>query len=76
MKLFGLIKILVYLNITYSKVREGKHFLDMFPVQNGLKQGDFYATVFLLCCRLCHYESPAKPVGAEIKWETSAADLC
>jgi hypothetical protein len=28
------------LNETYSKVRIGKYLSDMFPVQNGLKQGD------------------------------------
>jgi hypothetical protein len=27
-------------DLTYSKVRIGKHFSDNFPVQNGLKQGD------------------------------------
>jgi hypothetical protein len=25
---------------TYSTVQVGKHFSDMFPVRNGLKQGD------------------------------------
>jgi hypothetical protein len=28
------------LNETYSKVHTGKHLSDMFPIQNGLKQGD------------------------------------
>lgn len=28
------------LNESYSKVRVGKHFSDMFPVKNGLKQRD------------------------------------
>jgi hypothetical protein len=28
------------LNEMYSKVRIGKHLSDMFPIQNGLKQGD------------------------------------
>jgi hypothetical protein len=37
-KLFRLIK--MCLNKTYSKVRIGKHLSDMFPIQNGLKQGD------------------------------------
>jgi hypothetical protein len=30
----------MYLNETYSKVREGKLLSDTFPIQNGLKQGD------------------------------------
>jgi len=28
------------LNETFSRVRVGKHFSDMFPIRNGLKQGD------------------------------------
>jgi hypothetical protein len=28
------------LNETYSRVRVGKHLSDMFPIKNGLKQGD------------------------------------
>jgi hypothetical protein len=38
MKLEWLIKIC--LNETYSKVRVGEHLHDMFPIKNGLKQGD------------------------------------
>jgi hypothetical protein len=30
----------ICLNETYSKVRIGKHLSDMFPIRNGLKQGD------------------------------------
>ena len=37
-KLVGLIK--MCLTETYSRVRVGKNFSDMFPVRNGLKQGD------------------------------------
>ena len=28
------------LNETYSRVRVSKHLSDMFPIRNGLKQGD------------------------------------
>ena len=28
------------LNDTYSRVQAGKHRSDMFPIKNGLKQGD------------------------------------
>jgi hypothetical protein len=38
MKLFGLIK--TCLNDTYSKVLICNHLSDMFPIQNGPKQGD------------------------------------
>jgi hypothetical protein len=38
LKLVRLIK--TCLNETYSKVRIGKYLSDMFPIQNGLKQGD------------------------------------
>jgi hypothetical protein len=37
-KLVGLVQ--MYLNETYSTVRIGKFQSDMFPIQNGLKQGD------------------------------------
>jgi hypothetical protein len=37
-KLVRLIK--MCLNETYRKVRLGKHLSDIFPIQNGLKQGD------------------------------------
>jgi len=37
-KLVRLIK--MCLNKTYSRIRVGKHLSDMFPIRNGLKQGD------------------------------------
>jgi hypothetical protein len=37
MKLVGLIK--MFLNENYNKVRVDKHLSDMFPIQNGPKQG-------------------------------------
>ena len=30
----------MFLNETYNRVRVGKHLSDMFPIRNGLKQGD------------------------------------
>jgi len=45
MKLVKLIK--MCLNGTYSRVQVGKHLSDMFPVMNGLKQGDALSP--LLC---------------------------
>ena len=34
-------------NETYSKVRVGKHLSDMFPIKNGLKQGDALSSLLL-----------------------------
>jgi hypothetical protein len=49
MKLVRLIK--MCLNVTYSKVRIGKHLSDSFPIQNGLKQGEALSllSLSLLC---------------------------
>jgi hypothetical protein len=46
MKIVRLIKIC--LNETYSKVRRpiGKYLSHIFPIQNGLKQGDAYHNCF------------------------------
>jgi len=38
MKLVRLVK--MGFNETYSRVRVGKNLFDMFPIMNGLKQGD------------------------------------
>jgi hypothetical protein len=38
LKLVGLIK--MCLTETYSRVQVGKHFSDMYPIWNGLKEGD------------------------------------
>jgi len=43
MKLVRLIK--MYLNETFSRVQVGKHLSDMFPIGNGLKQGDVLSTL-------------------------------
>jgi hypothetical protein len=45
MKLVRLIK--MCLNETYSKVRLGKHLLDSFLIQSGLKQGDALSPLLL-----------------------------
>jgi hypothetical protein len=34
------------LHKTYSKVHIGEHLFDMFPIQNGLKQGDAFSPLF------------------------------
>jgi len=43
MKLVRLIK--MCLTETYSRVWVGKNFSDMFPIRNGLKQGDAVSPV-------------------------------
>ena len=40
MKLVRLLK--MCLNETYSRFRVGKHLSNMFPIKNGLKQGDAF----------------------------------
>jgi hypothetical protein len=50
MKILRLIK--MCLAEAYSRVRVGKDLSDMFPIRNGLKQGD--AVSPLLCFRVCH----------------------
>jgi hypothetical protein len=44
MKLVRLIKLC--LNEAYSMVRVGKNLSDMFPIRNGLKQGDVLSPLF------------------------------
>ena len=61
MKLVKLIK--MCLIEMYSRVQAGKHLSDMFPIRNGLKQGDGLSTLPL-------------PGWLEIKWYTSASGLC
>jgi hypothetical protein len=62
---------------TYSKVRIGKYLSDMFPIQNGLKQGDALSQLlFNVALEYTIREVQAKQVGLKIKWDTSAAALC
>ena len=39
---------------THSRVRVGKNLSDMFPIRNGLKQGDALTIAVQLCFRVCH----------------------
>jgi len=52
MKLVRLIK--MCLTETYSRVQVGKNLSDMFPIRNGLKQGDTITITFQLCFTVCH----------------------
>jgi hypothetical protein len=74
MKLVRLTKLC--LNETYNKVCTGKHLPDMFPIQNGLRQG--YALSLLIFNLSLEYaiRMVQENQVAQIKWESSAADLC
>jgi hypothetical protein len=75
MKLVRLI--LMCLSKSYSRVRVGKHLSDIFPIKNGLKQGDaLLLFAFQLCFRICHWKGSGKPGGLKIKWYTSPFGLC
>ena len=47
MKVVRLIK--VYLNESYSRVRVDIHVSDVFPIRNGLKQGDALSPLLFTC---------------------------
>ena len=65
MKLVRLIK--MCLNETYSTVWVGKNFSDMFPIKNGLKQGDaFFITGSQLCFTVCHKRVQVNQVGLKL----------
>ena len=51
-KLVRLIK--MCLTETYSRVRVGKNFSEMFPIRNGLKRRSSIAIAFQLCFGVCH----------------------
>ena len=53
-KLIRLIK--MCLSETYNRVRVGKNLSDMFPVRNGLKQGDTFSLKLLSLCVGCIVE--------------------
>jgi hypothetical protein len=57
---------------TYSRVRVGKNFSEMFPIKNVLKQGE--ALSLLLFNFALEYSG--KPGWLDIKWYASASGLC
>ena len=64
------------LNETCSKVPVGNHLSDMFPIKNGLKQGD--ALLPLLCSFALEHAMRRVQVyqdGLKLKWYTSVSGL-
>jgi hypothetical protein len=74
-KLVRLVK--MCLTETYGRVRVDKYLPEMFPIRDGLKQGDaLIAIAVQLCLIVCHQEGRGKPGWLEIKWYTSVSGLC
>jgi len=48
----------------------------MFPINNGLKQGDALLPLPLNFALECYLECLGKPGGLEIKWYMSVSSLC
>jgi hypothetical protein len=70
-KLVRLIK--MCLTLTCSRVRVGKNLSDVFPVTNGLRQGDALSPLIF---NFALEEGSGKPGWLEIKWYTPASGLC
>ena len=74
MKLVRLIK--MCLNETYSRVQVDKRLSDIFPIRNGLKQGDALSPLIFNLGREYAFRGSGKPGWLEIKWYTSPVGLC
>ena len=73
-KLVRLIK--MCLTETYSRVRVDKNLSEMFPIRNGLKQGDALSPFLFNFALEYAIEGSGKPRWLEIKWYASASGLC
>jgi hypothetical protein len=62
------------LNETCGKIRIGKHLSDIFPVQNGLKQGDALPPLHFNFA--LEYAIRKVQEKTEIIWDTLAVRLC
>jgi len=75
MKMVSLTK--MCLTKTYSKVWVGKNLSDMFPIRNGLKQGDALSPLlFNFDLEYAIRRVQEKTGWLEIKWYTPAYGLC
>ena len=73
MKLVRIIE--MCLTETHGRVRVGKNLSDMFPVRNGLKQGDGLSPLLFNFALETPLGGSGKPGWLEIKWYTSASGL-
>jgi hypothetical protein len=63
-------------NETY-KVPIGKYLSDIFPIQNGLKQGDALSQLLLMSAFECVIRKiQENQEGLKLNGDTSAYDLC
>jgi hypothetical protein len=75
MKLVRLIKIC--LTEKYSRVRVGKNLSDMFPIRNGLKQGDALSPLlFNFDLEYAVKRVRVMEYGLKFKWYSTAFGLC
>ena len=74
-KLVRLIK--MCLTEMYSRVRVGKNLSEIFPIRNGLKQGDALSPLlFNFALEYAIKRVQVNQDGFKIKWYTSASGLC
>jgi hypothetical protein len=75
-KLVRLIKMCLYETYTYSKFLIGEYFTDIFPAQNGLKQGDASSSfLFVFALEYAIGKVPEKTGMIKIKWDPSISGL-